>query len=231
MCDLLDMMEEDNVPLKYRLFFTLAFFTGFRRGELLGLEWKDVNWETMTIRVSRTSSYTASMGTHTSDTKTKKSKRIGKYKDHIFDLLAEYKEEQDAERERLGTKWEDHDRLFTKWNGLPMNPGTPYGWLYTYCQKKEFRFCNVHSFRHSHASGMIAGGLDVPTVSADLGHSNNLTTMSIYAHEFQMAQAQAYDVLEQGIIQAREKRQAKACKKTPVKIKICKDRTRQGKRK
>lgn len=227
MCDLLDMMTEDKVHLKYILFFTLAFFTGFRRGELLGLEWKDVDWERRTIRVDRTSSYTAPQGIHTADPKTKRSKRVGKYKDHIFDLLAEYKQWQEEEAAKLGSKWKDHDRLFTKWDGTPMNPGTPYGWLHDYCKKKDFRFCNVHSFRHSHSSGLIAGGVDVPTVSADLGHSNNLTTMSIYAHEFQMAQAKPSDVLEQGMADARAKKAAKNRKTTVVQIKRVKDRTRQ----
>ena len=95
--------------------------------------------------------------------------------------------------------------LFTKWNGEPMFPTTPYDWLYKFCKKHGFRFCNVHSFRHSHASGLIAAGLDVPTVAADLGHNNNLTTMSIYAHELHMAQAKANDVLENGMEKARKK--------------------------
>ena len=40
-----------------------------------------------------------------------------------MDMLREYKDEQDAEREKLGTKWQDYDRLFVKWDGRPMNIG------------------------------------------------------------------------------------------------------------
>lgn len=40
----------------------------------------------------------------------------------IMNLLKQFKSDQDAEAEQLGTKWEDRDRLFTKWNGAPMNP-------------------------------------------------------------------------------------------------------------
>ncbi|SDB39926.1 Site-specific recombinase XerD [Ruminococcaceae bacterium FB2012] len=205
MCALYDLMEEENVLLKYKVFFNLAFFGGYRRGEILGLEWKSIDWERKTISISQTSNYTPGKGIYKGTPKTKSSNRIGCYDDKLFDLLAEHKEQQEQEKKKLGSKWKDHGLLFTKWNGEPMFPTTPYDWLYKFCKKHGFRFCNVHSFRHSHASGLIAAGLDVPTVAADLGHNNNLTTMSIYAHEFQMAQAKANDVLENGMEKARKK--------------------------
>ena len=111
-----------QAPLKYRVFITLAVFTGFRRGELLGLEWKDILWEENVISVRRTSAYTGAKGQYTGKTKTKRSQRCNRYPDELFDLLREYKSWQDSERERQGSKWVDTDRLFTKWNGLPMNP-------------------------------------------------------------------------------------------------------------
>ena len=49
----------NSEPLKYRVFFNLAIYSGFRRGELLGLEWKDIDWESGVISVRRTSNYTA----------------------------------------------------------------------------------------------------------------------------------------------------------------------------
>lgn len=116
-----------QAPLKYRVFFTLAVFTGFRRGELLGLEWKDILWEENVISVRRTSAYTGAEGQYTGKTKTKRSQRCNRYPDELFELLKEYKVWQDEERERQGEKWIDTDRLFTKWDGRPMNPQTPYG--------------------------------------------------------------------------------------------------------
>ena len=205
LCKLFDLMEKNNVPLKYRVFFDLDFRSGFRRGEILGLKWKAIDWERKTISVSQTSNYTPGKGIYEGPTKTDSSNRVGCYKNDLFELLAEYKQQQDTQKKKLGSKWHEHDLLFTKWNGDPMFPTTPYDWLYKFCKKHGFRFCNVHSFRHSHASGLIAGGLDAATVAADLGHSNVMTTMSIYAHEFQMAQAEAKDILENGMEEARKK--------------------------
>ena len=188
-----------KAPLKYRVFITLAVFTGFRRGELLGLEWKDILWEENVISVRRTSAYTGAEGQYTGKTKTKRSQRCNRYPDELFELLREYKSWQDSERERQGSKWVDTDRLFTKWNGLPMNPQTPYGWFREFCAKNDFRFCNIHSMRHSHASILIAAGVDVATVSANLGHSNCNTTLGIYTHEFRVQKARTSDIIGQSI--------------------------------
>ncbi len=50
-------------------------------------------------------------------------------------------------------------------------------------------------FGHAHASILIHAGVDVATVSADLGHSNSMTTLGIYTHEFQEAQARTSDII------------------------------------
>ena len=194
---LLNLLE--TAPLKYRLFFTMVLYTGFRRSEMLGLEWKDIDWEHRVISVRRTSNYTSERGIYTDTTKTKKSQRSRRYPQLVFDLLKAYKAEQDAEREKLGSRWNDYDRIFVKWDGRPMNNGTPYLWLRDLCEKNNLRFCDVHSFRHAHASILINAGVDVATVSADLGHSNSMTTLGIYTHEFQEAQARTSDIIAEAL--------------------------------
>ena len=116
-------------PIKFQVYLQLAVYSGFRRSEMLGLEWKDIDFENELIHIRRTSQYTSALGIYTDTTKTRKSKRVSKMPREIMDLLSRFKEEQEAEAARLGSKWEDHDRLFTKWNGEPMNTGTPYEWL------------------------------------------------------------------------------------------------------
>ena len=189
----------ETAPLKYKLFFTLVLYTGFRRSEMLGLEWKDIDWDNQVISVRRTSNYTAERGIYTDTTKTRKSQRSRRYPQFIFDLLNEYKSEQDEERLKLGSKWISHDRIFVKFDGRPMNNGTPYLWLKELCDKNNLRFCDIHSFRHAHASILINAGVDVATVSADLGHSTSMTTLSIYTHEFQTAQARTSDIISEAL--------------------------------
>ncbi|PWJ14645.1 Phage integrase family protein [Ruminococcus flavefaciens] len=106
-----------------------------------------------------------------------------------MELLKRFQQEQSKEAERLGSKWEDHDRLFTKWNGAPMHPQTPYKWLRDYCEKINIPFRGLHTLRHLHASLLIYEGMDVVAVSADMGHSVVGTTLNLYSHMFQEARA------------------------------------------
>lgn len=185
----------ETAPLKYRTFFTLAIYSGFRRGELLGLEWKDIDWEHNVISVRRTSNYTADKGIYTDTTKTKKSQRSLKFPSMVMDLLKKYKSEQDEEKVKLGSKWIDYDRLFVKYDGRPMNNNTPYFWFTEFCKENNFRFCDIHSMRHFYASALINEGVDAAAVSGALGHSVISTTTSIYCHAFQQAQARAGDAI------------------------------------
>ena len=127
-------------PTKYRVFFYLISYTGLRRSEMLGLEWKDIDFEHNVISVRRTSNYTAERGTYTDTTKTKRSQRTLKISPFIMNILKQLKEEQDEEALRLGSKWVETDRLFTKWNGKEMNNQPPYGWLKEFCEKNELPF-------------------------------------------------------------------------------------------
>lgn len=185
--------EENETNMKYVIFYTLAAFTGLRRGELLGLEWKDIDWDNHLISVERTSAWTKEKGTYTDTPKTDSSVRIIKIPEVIIEKLQEYKKWQDEYKASMGSKWIEHDRLFTKVNGEPMGLRSPYKFYEKFCERTGLRFVNIHSFRHFNASIMILKGVDVKTVQACLGHNDATTTLKIYAHSFRKAQAMAMD--------------------------------------
>lgn len=178
-------------PLKYQVFFILAIYGGFRRAELLGLEWSDIDFQNNTIEICRSSLYTKEKGVYTDTPKTAKSSRILKVPQQVILLLKQYKKQQNQERLRAGDKWNITNRLFVNWNGMPMNLGTPYEWLKRFCDRNQLNFYGVHAFRHLNASLLIHSGVDIRTVSAALGHSNTTTTLNIYAHTFAQTQARA----------------------------------------
>lgn len=181
---LLTKMEGE--PLKYRAFFYLMAYSGFRRGEMLGLEWKDIDFANNIISVHRTSN----------QTKTKRSQRTLKISPYIMGILKELKDEQDEDALKLGDYWVDTDRLFTKDNGEPQHPNTTYTWLKRFCERNNLPFYGLHSFRHFAASSLISAGLDVTTVSGALGHSNSGTTLNTYSHMFQTAQARVAEAMD-----------------------------------
>lgn len=159
-----------TAPLKYQAFFTLDIYSGMRRGEMLGLEWKDIDFQTGVIHIQRTSNYTKAKGIYTDTTKTENSVRFVKVPMEIVEVLLLYKKEQDEERIKLDSKWHETDRLFVKYDGQHMNPQTPYGWLKEFCEKNNFPFYGIHQFRHLHTNLLIGAGIDPTTVSGILGN-------------------------------------------------------------
>lgn len=190
------LTKMDGEPLKYKAFFYLMAYSGFRRGEMLGLEWKDIDFEHNVISVHRTSNQTAERGIYTDTTKTKRSQRTLKISPYIMEMLKALKAEQDAEALKLGNYWVETDRLFTQDNGEPQHPNTTYTWLKRFCKRNNLPFYGLHSFRHYAASSLISAGLDVTTVSGALGHTNSGTTLNIYSHMFQTAQARVAEAMD-----------------------------------
>ena len=189
----------EDEPLKYRVFFNLAVYSGFRRGELLGLEWKDVDFENNVISVRRTSCYTPKKGTYTDTTKTRKSQRSMKFPQEIMCMLREYKAEQDKDALKLGDKWVNSDRLFVKWNGEPMGNNTPYYWLKQFCEDHDLPFYGLHTYRHLFASMLVNEGVDIVSVSGALGHSTVSTTSNIYCHYLENSRAKVSEAISNAL--------------------------------
>ena len=182
-------------PLKYKAFLTLAVYSGFRNGELMGLEWKDVDWENNVISVRRTSNYTVTDGNYTDTPKTKSSIRSLKLPQQVFDVLSELRESQLKNKENLGTKWIDSDRLFVTEIGKPLHRGSPYKWQREFTERHGMRFCDIHSLRHFNSTVLINAGVDTATVSSAPGHFNISTTTNIYFHAIREAQARTGEAI------------------------------------
>lgn len=205
---LLELLEGED--WQFRMFFTLAIYSGARRAELLGLEWKDFDFNSCTVSICRNSLYTKRRGVYTDTVKTKGSNRVLRLPEGVFDILSQYREWQQGEREKLGSQWIDTDRLFTRWNGEPMFPNTPAWWFKKFCDRTGMRYVNVHGLRHLNASMLINASVDIRTVSAALGHSNTSTTLNIYAHTFAEAQAKAADAIGNALPIGKTKKRAEA---------------------
>ncbi|MCM1479182.1 MAG: site-specific integrase, partial [Muribaculaceae bacterium] len=192
--------QEDEVNYKFVLFYTLAIYTGFRLGELLGLEWKDVDFDTNVITVNRTCLYsTAKGGAYTDTPKTSKSLRSLKVPQGVIDMLTKWKNLQDVQRKEVGSQWVETDRIFTQWNRLTINRSAPGNFFRQFCKRTGMRYMSNHSMRHLNASLLINAGVDVKTVQSCLGHATAATTLQIYAHTFRTAQAAAMEAVAEAL--------------------------------
>ena len=190
---LMELLRKE--PVKYRAFFYLLIYSGCRRGELLGLEWRDVDFANCLISIRRTSCYTPDRGTYTDTTKTEQSKRTLKLPQEVMDILCELREFQLRQADIFGDTWVESGRLFTKENGEPQHPNTSYHWLEKFCARNGLPFYGLHSFRHLFASLLVSNGVDIVTVSGVLGHSAVSTTSNIYCHMLEDARVRASDTV------------------------------------
>jgi len=186
----------NDEPIQYRTMIMILLFTGLRRGELCGLEWKDIDFNNKTMRVCRSSQYIGNATVITKEPKTKSGIRQFTLSDSLCQILAQYKLWQCEQRLRLGDRWEQSDRLFTAWNGAPMYPDTITDWFRKFVRKNDFPPVTLHSLRHTNATIMIAEGTDVCTVSRRLGHAQTSTTLNIYAHALQSKDAEVAKKLD-----------------------------------
>lgn len=186
----------DNEPLKYKTMIYLAVYSGSRLGEIAGLEWSDIDFENNLLQVSRASQYLPGQGTFTKDPKNESSQRIIAMPQLVMDLLKQYKAWQNEERLECGDQWEDHNRLFTQWNGKPIFPYTPTSWFKDFRRKHNLPEIKFHGLRHTNASLLISKGVDVQTVAKRLGHTKATTTTGIYSHFLKRPDKEAAEKLQ-----------------------------------
>ncbi len=191
---LLELLESED--MQSQVMVKLLLFTGFRRGELCGLEWNDIDYDRRMIHVRRESLYLPGLGIYDDDAKTGTSLRSIKVPAMAFDMLKKYKAWQSETRLKLGDQWINTNRLFTKWNGKPIDPNTITAWFHDFIIKHGFPDVCIHSLRHTNATLLIASGAALPTVAKRLGHATTATTTSIYAHAIRSADEAAAETLE-----------------------------------
>lgn len=191
---MLTLLEKE--PIQYQTMITLLVYTGIRRGELCGLEWKDIDFENQVMHVVRSAQYIGNKTMITKEPKTKSGIRHFSLSIHACILLKKYRRWQLEQKFNAGDQWTESDRLFTSWNGKPIHPDTVTDWFSKFIKRSGLPYVTLHSLRHTNATLMIAEGTDVCTVSRRLGHANTATTLNIYAHALKSKDREAANTLD-----------------------------------
>lgn len=167
---------------KYKVAIILTIFTGVRLGELMGLEWQDVDFKNGIISINRSSQYLSDMGVFTKTPKTESSIREIAIPEFIISLLEEYKLWYEEQKSIYGELWTNSDRLFVQAHGKPMHPSSISKWFVRYVSTIGLPVINFHGLRHTNASLLVAQNVDIAVVSARLGHAQISTTLDFYVH-------------------------------------------------
>ena len=171
-----------NEDTKYKVAIILTVFTGVRLGELMGLEWQDVDFKNGIISINRSSQYLADMGVFTKVPKTESSIREIAIPEFIISLFEEYKLWYEEQKSIYGELWTNSDRLFVQADGKPMHPSTISKWFVKYVGQIGLPVINFHGLRHTNASLLVAQNVDIAVISARLGHAQISTTLDFYVH-------------------------------------------------
>lgn len=186
--------------IKYKCFVVLAILTGFRRGEIVGLHWEDIDFKNNKISINRSAYYLSGQGTNEKSPKSDTSNRTISVPSICFTLLKQWRAEQGKLKLALGNKWQGAKNVFTTDYGAIMNPSTCPKWFSDFLEKNNFEHIRFHDLRHTFATLLIGNNVDIKTVSSKLGHAQTSTTLNFYVHSLESTDKASAELLENILI-------------------------------
>jgi len=170
--------------------FFLAANTGMRRGEVLGLQWNDVDLDTQRLSVHR-SLVNVAYELTISDVKTANGRRTIDLDDRTVAVLRAWRKRQIEERLLAGERPDDTSLVFAHPDGSPIHPDYFSQCFDRHLAKSSLPRIRLHDLRHTHATILLKAGVHVKVVSERLGHANVAFTMTVYQHVIPGMQADA----------------------------------------
>jgi integrase len=185
-------------PALWRYFCVGALLGGFRRGELLGLEWSDVDYENNYISVNKSISLTIDGQAVIKGPKNKGSKRSVPMPEWFMLELKDYHHGWKINRIKIGDIWlgGDHQYVFHSGFGKPLYHTQPSKWWRGFCKRHQLKRIRFHDLRHSAATILIQSNESLKVIQERLGHATLQTTADTYTHVTQSMSRAAADKLD-----------------------------------
>lgn len=193
----------ENTPLETPVLLTL--FLGLRRGELLALEWADIDYDNKTITIQRNLVRGGESGNELflKEPKTEKSIRTIPISDNILSLLKKQKIKQNENRLKFGKYYKENNYIFTTEIGNLINPAVFSHRFGDFLKKNDLKKIRLHDLRHTSATLMLQSKIPAKVASERLGHSNIHTTLDLYSHVLKEMEKEASDVLDNMIFNSK----------------------------
>lgn len=189
------LFETANGSYYYPVIYT-AVSTGLRQAELLGLRWRDIDLDLLSISVSQVL-YKRRGDCSFKQPKTSHSRRRVAMTPKLALFLREYRAEREWLYRELGKELALDDLVFASVEGQPIDPGVlshAFNRMAAWAGLKGVRF---HDLRHTFASIMLLRGAKPKVISEALGHSSVAFTMDVYSHIIEGMQEDAMALLDE----------------------------------
>lgn len=174
----------------YAPLWLILLATGVRRGEALGLRWKDVDLKKGTISIRQT---LVDVNGHISfgEPKTKHGRRTIDLDPGCIAALTAHRDAQTFRRKAMGDGWRDLDLVFTTAEGNWIRPRNVDRKFYGLVQETGLPHIPLHGLRHTCATLLLLHNVNPKIVSERLGHANVSITLDTYSHVLPTMQKQA----------------------------------------
>ena len=180
---LIQAKEEEYFEL-----FMLELATGLRRGEVLALQWDDLDFTTGELRIQR-QVYRANGKLVVSEPKTKAALRTIVLPPSLVEVLQEY-------RQGVTSRWMFPSPVK---EDSPLDPATCRKRLQTILNHAGCKRVRFHDLRHVFVTTALESGMDVKTLSTIIGHVSAKTTLNIYTHVTDAMRQTAAAKIDRGI--------------------------------
>ena len=201
--EMLSYLELED--LQFQVFIQLAIMTGARRGELTALKFSDFDYVNNKVTIERAAVKLKGQPTQIKPPKDYEVRTLA-VNPYCIDLVKLLRVQKDKQAEALGNQWNEHDWLFTQDNGEIMNPQTPTKQFSKFLARNHLKHRKLHSLRHTSATLLLYGGVNIKQVQERLGHGD-ITTTNKYLHYISEADEQAANVLQDMLITHKTKEQ------------------------
>lgn len=185
----------------------LGLATGARRGELLALQWPDLDFESGLMNVTKSPEQLKGGHLRVKSTKSGKPRRFS-VPAAALDALREHRAEQDRDRALFGPDYQDNQLVFCRPEGGYYSPDRVGARVSELMKKTGLEGVSLHSLRHTHVSELLSKGVPITTVAKRLGHANANVTLAIYAHALEadeLAAAKIWDDAMANVIDANKR--------------------------
>ena len=180
------LLAIENEQLKWKVATYMLTTLGCRRGELIGLRFRDVSMNNGEVNITKQTIYSATSGIIDGTPTKERVESSNRLPDYVLELLKEYKEWY-ADYMKNYADWKGESNIedchiFIRENGQVMHPDSITDWMDKISKRKGLKHANPHKFRHTYASLLLKRQVDIVSVSTLLSHASTTTTLKFYSH-------------------------------------------------